>query len=163
MAQCNNTRPINGCFIPTDGSPSVPIIIHVIYDKDEVAKGQVFTLADDNETPIDITTYLGGGRVVSGCCPQDCDKETVLEFTYQTDLTTPSTPLGTKEIVVFNKSNAWIEIVTSIGSQIVPCNGTIEIELFDCEDPITISGINLVAGTFVVGTDEIGINYKIIT
>lgn len=68
MSNCTNTRPIIGCFKPNDGSPSVSIIIHVIYDEGEHAIGQVYTLGDDNETPIDITSYLGGGTVTAGNC-----------------------------------------------------------------------------------------------
>lgn len=68
MAECYNTRPINGCFRPDDGSTSVPIVIHIIYDESEIAIGQVYTLPEDNEAPLDINTFLGGGTVSSGDC-----------------------------------------------------------------------------------------------
>lgn len=68
MNNCTDILPINGCFKPTDGRPSVPVIIHVIYDKDKIAVGQSYTLASDNESPIDPLTYLGGGVVEAGEC-----------------------------------------------------------------------------------------------
>lgn len=73
MSKCTEIKPIQGCFKPNDGAESVPVIIHIIYDE-EGASGQAYTLADENETPINIATYLGGGVVSVGSC------ESVVDF-----------------------------------------------------------------------------------
>ena len=69
MSKCVDTRPIEGCFIPNDTTlDNVGVVIHYIYNEDNVPVGQAYTLASDAETPIDITTYLGGGIVKVGAC-----------------------------------------------------------------------------------------------
>lgn len=68
MSKCTNIRPIQGCFTTFDGLTKVPIIIHIIYDQEQIAVGQAYTLVNDNQNPIDIESYLGGGTVEVGSC-----------------------------------------------------------------------------------------------
>lgn len=69
MANCTETHPIVGCFVPTDLTVApVGITIHYSYDSTEVPVRTVYSEAD-HTTTIDVATYLGGGDVIPGSCP----------------------------------------------------------------------------------------------
>lgn len=63
MSKCISTTPVVVCFTAADGTKS-NLLEHVIYEQG-VAIGQVFTTADDTETPFDVST----GVVTAGACP----------------------------------------------------------------------------------------------
>lgn len=121
MSRCTDIKPLNACFIPNDPLvDKVPILIHVIYDNDEVAVGQAYTTVSDVETPIDPSTYLGGGVVVNGACTQSqgvCKKSktlyTVLDntrtrFTWNMDLLVTFTD-GSTATVSQTPTTGWTQ------------------------------------------------------
>lgn len=68
MSECIRTEPVAVCFTPTDTSIApVSLLSHVIYEEGR-AIGQALTTADDTETPLDPTAYLGGGTYTAGAC-----------------------------------------------------------------------------------------------
>jgi hypothetical protein len=71
----------------------------------------------------------------------------------------PTAPANTKEVVVFNNSNAWLELDTNYGTQIVPPNGTAEWSVNSYESGITFSSVSIINGSFN-SNDNWSINYK---
>lgn len=68
MSKCIDTKPIQGCFTPTSWVDPIWIVIHVTYERWK-AVWQTFTLPWDNESPIDITSYLWWWSVSVWACP----------------------------------------------------------------------------------------------
>ena len=67
MSKCVNITPTKVCFFPTDGSPSVEILHHTIYEN-WISIWQAYTTLEDTETVLDLSTYLGGW-VIGKCNP----------------------------------------------------------------------------------------------
>lgn len=63
MSKCINTAPVVVCYTDAGGLKT-SLLEHVVYEAG-IAIGQVFTTADDTETPFDVST----GTVVAGACP----------------------------------------------------------------------------------------------
>ena len=62
MSQCLNSAPVPVCAVDADGVKQ-SLLEHVVYENG-VAIGQVFTTADDTETPIDVA----GLTISPGAC-----------------------------------------------------------------------------------------------
>lgn len=130
-----------------------------------------------NENPVYISDHYISDfspRVISGsviCCECGCGESSsssseITKYTTTFDsqfftsaLTVPSAPLDTKEVVVFNDSNAWLELSTNYGTQIVPPNGTIEFSINNYESAIVFTSVSIISGTFSA-SDRWAINYK---
>lgn len=106
-------------------------------------------------------------NLVSLCKP-DCNSQygqygaglkTTLATQVLTSITTPTFPVGTKEVVEFNDSNALIQINTNIGSQTVLKNGVITFAVDDLEPSITATSISVVSGTFSAAA-KLVFNYR---
>ena len=78
---------------------------------------------------------------------------------FNSGFTVPVAPLGTKEMVVFNDSGAWIQLETSIGTQIVPPGGSASWAVDDTEPDLTVSSVTILSGTFGPN-DNWAVNYR---
>lgn len=102
------------------------------------------------------------------CCESGSGSSSIEETQYTTTFdsqfftsafSVPTAPANTKEVVVFNNSNAWLEFDTNYGTQIVPPNGTAEWSVNPYESGITFNSVSIVSGTFG-GSSNWVINYK---
>ena len=76
MSCCIDTKPVTACFKPDDGSASVEILAHLVYNEGRVVQ-HVYSTIDDPETALDPSSFLGGGTVSLGSC---CTRLTVERF-----------------------------------------------------------------------------------
>lgn len=113
-----------------------------------------FTFSRINLDPICAKKAL----LVKNC---ETEKETELPVTLAsqrlTAITTPSAPANTKEVNIYNYSNATIQFNTNLGSQSVGPNTSIEFRAGGGQN-ISFTGISVLAGSWTANS-QVLLNY----
>lgn len=115
MSDCITTTPIVGCFTPNNTAlDAIQMYQHVIYEAGQ-AVGQGYSLNNDTEALIDITTYLGGGVWSAGECKKIrtwLGSEKVGVITNNSDSVLSSIPAGATHAEI----EPWGEVIhTTVG------------------------------------------------
>lgn len=104
MSKCIDPRPMMVCFQPANGSDSVELIEHILYE-DWVAVGQWYTTVDNVSTMIDISTFLWGGTISWLCDKPVKESLTVIDYMSNSNESTEGWPNSHDELVA-----AWYTI-----------------------------------------------------
>lgn len=144
---------VYGCWNKADGSKEDVIIVKAFKKDSSNLAYKQYLDKDGNEVTIGT-----GESVTLGQCKIEYDTELASEF-FEGSISAPTAPPNTRQFVVINDSSAWLEFVTNQGTQICPAGGTIVVELFNHEDALTFTAVNIISGTFA-SNGKVAINYK---